>query len=89
MLPPVTSSEEEEGLELDYANDPPTPHVKGTAQGWGSSTFRNQVKAEGLLRLGWDVEWILDSAELPTIQDNMVWGRESGERSGDEVLVVQ
>ena len=36
-LPPVTSSssEEEERLELDYADDPPIPHVEGTAQGTG------------------------------------------------------
>ena len=33
--PPITSSflEEEERLELDYADDPPIPHVEGTAQG--------------------------------------------------------
>ena len=35
VLPPVASlsSEEEERSELDYANDPPTPRVEGTAQG--------------------------------------------------------
>ena len=33
--PPVASSplEEEERLELDYADDPPVSHVEGTAQG--------------------------------------------------------
>ena len=36
-LPFVTSSlsEEEERSELDYADDPPAPHVEGTAQGTG------------------------------------------------------
>ena len=34
-LPPIGSSslEEEERLELDYADDPPVPCVEGTAQG--------------------------------------------------------
>ena len=33
--PPIASlsSEEEEGSELDYADDPPVPRVEGTAQG--------------------------------------------------------
>ena len=30
---PITSSEEEEELELDYTDDPPLPYVEGTAQG--------------------------------------------------------
>ena len=35
VSPPVasSSSEEEERSELDYADDLPVPHVKGTAQG--------------------------------------------------------
>ena len=41
LAPPVSlpvtssSSEEEEGSELDYADDPPIPRVEGTAQGTG------------------------------------------------------
>ena len=41
LVPPAlplvdsSSSEEEERSELDYANDPPVPHVEGTAQGTG------------------------------------------------------
>ena len=37
--PPITSSssEEEERSDLDYADDPPVPRVKGTVQGTGSA----------------------------------------------------
>ena len=37
-LPVASSSlEEEERSESDYANDPPIPHVEGTAQGTGGN----------------------------------------------------
>ena len=45
LAPPVllaiASSSEEEKLELDYADDPPMAHVKGTAQGQSSSNFHS------------------------------------------------
>ena len=41
VSPPIASSEEEEErLELDYTNDPPTPCVEGAAQGKSVSPSR-------------------------------------------------
>ena len=55
VSPPVanSSSEEEERSELDYANDPPIPHVKGTAQGNRSVKPVRLSKANPLV-VHWD-----------------------------------
>ena len=54
MSPPVTSSssEEEERLELDYADDPPIPHVEGTAQGTGGES--KQLSEANPFVIDWD-----------------------------------
>ena len=55
MSPPIAglSLEEEERLELDYADDPPVPHVDGTAQGNKSVSPLQLSKADPLV-LDWD-----------------------------------
>ena len=49
----MTSSEEEEGSELDYANDPPVPHTEGAAQGNKGIEFSQLSKANPLV-IDWD-----------------------------------
>ena len=50
MSPSVTSSsEEEEGSELDYADDPPTPCAEGAAQGNKSVSPSLLSKADSLV----------------------------------------
>ena len=64
-LPPVasSSSEEEERSELDYANDPPAPHVEGTAQGTGCKvSMQLSVTNFSCDRLGWYSERVLNSS---------------------------
>ena len=59
LAPPVSlpiassSSEEEERSKLDYANDPPVPHVEGTAQGDRSVEPVQLSKANPLV-VDWD-----------------------------------
>ena len=55
MSPPITSlsSEEEERSELDYADDPPIPHAKGTAQGNKGVESSQMSKADPLV-IDWD-----------------------------------
>ena len=63
--PPVasSSSEEEERSELDYADDPPTPRVEGTAQGTGCKVFmRLSVTNFSCDRLGWYSERVPNSS---------------------------
>ena len=63
--PPVTSSslEEEERSELDYTDDPPAPHVEGTARGTGCKVFmRLSVTDFSCDRLGWYSEQVPDSS---------------------------
>ena len=53
--PPITSSssEEEERSELDYTDDPPTPHVEGTVQGTGCRVSEQLSKANSPV-VDWD-----------------------------------
>ena len=55
MSPPVasSSSEEEERLELDYADDPPIPCVEGTVQGTGCRVSERLSKANSPV-VDWD-----------------------------------
>ena len=55
MSPPVTSSssEEEERSELDYADDPPVPHVEGTVQGTGCRVSKRLSEAKSPV-VDWD-----------------------------------
>ena len=55
MLPPIASlsSEEEERSELDYANDPPIPHVEGTVPGTGCMVSKRLSEANSPV-VDWD-----------------------------------
>ena len=65
-LPPIASVEEEESSELDYADDPPVPHVKGTTQG-KQECLTLAIKPRLTLlfyRLGWVIEQVPNSASV-------------------------
>ena len=75
LVPPASplvdssSSEEEERSELDYADDPPVPHIEGTAQGTGCKvSIRLSVTDFSCHRLGWYSERVPDSSP-----DSGVW----------------
>ena len=54
LLADNSSSEEEERSELNYADDPPVPHVEGTAQGTGCKvSMQLSVTNFSCGRLGW------------------------------------